>query len=353
MVRGVGGSLSEARRGNLVYDPEIPDTADDWPLISRGDALQVTVIRDVNWLQPTGLMPAIEFPAGATESARELAAAALRDVIGFFRDRYGIEADGLSVTFTDEVHGGSAWGSSMSVGFGRFANSGDLHNINAGRTTIAHEYLHVLQSQLALGATVPTWLLEGVAHYVSLWHWYPYSVGEALPSGGWWTYPTAISEGVIDETAPDLSLLGPFPRCADIWAYELGAMAAWRLETRAGPEALIEFWRLMGSSADHQPPGIARNNAWHAAFDLAFGLPLDQFHRDFANWQDGLDRRRLRISDTWQSLDRVTISGRLLGEDVAGVRVVAYRASRWPSGMQLRDDVTDANGRFSIEVLRG
>ncbi len=58
VARGIGKSLVSIEVGGQIYEP---DTESTIPPIRRGDALRVTVNRDLRWLQPTGMMPNVVF----------------------------------------------------------------------------------------------------------------------------------------------------------------------------------------------------------------------------------------------------------------------------------------------------
>ena len=47
VATGIGSSLISIRSGDLIYDPSVPGSMDDWPTVQRGDALEISVSRDV------------------------------------------------------------------------------------------------------------------------------------------------------------------------------------------------------------------------------------------------------------------------------------------------------------------
>lgn len=136
---------------------------------------------------------------------------------------------------------------------------------------LAHEYVHVLQHQLAEGASRgPAWLSEGVAVY-----------GEALHRAVLQQGLTA-SEGLDERRREEAALL---VRLAEIPVlrglervddpaerihYRLGLLAADWLAQRAGAEALADYYRRL--------PSVER---WQEAFENAFGLGLDDFYAAF------------------------------------------------------------------------
>ena len=72
VARGIGSSLLTIRSGDLIYDPSVPGSMDDWPAVQRGDALEISVSRDVNWLQPTFVMPQIHYAGNVDHGVRRL-----------------------------------------------------------------------------------------------------------------------------------------------------------------------------------------------------------------------------------------------------------------------------------------
>ena len=100
LVLGIGASFSSARVWDtaearyLSYDPADPESVDSFPLTNRGDATWITVNHAVNWLQPTGVRPLVEYPGGepivGVESRID---AALDEALDFFATKYGIQAE--------------------------------------------------------------------------------------------------------------------------------------------------------------------------------------------------------------------------------------------------------------------
>ena len=136
---------------------------------------------------------------------------------------------------------------------------------------LAHEYVHVLQHQLAAGASPgPAWLTEGVAVY-----------GEALRRAVIERGLTA-SEGLdgrrrqeaaallLDGEVPALRSFETVADDAERIHYLLGFLAADRLAARSGVEALASYYRRLPSSDD-----------WQEAFEGAFGIAIEDFYESF------------------------------------------------------------------------
>lgn len=136
---------------------------------------------------------------------------------------------------------------------------------------LVHEYVHVLQHQLAAGGPWgPAWLSEGVAVY-----------GEALHRAVIEQGPTA-NEGLYErrrKEAAHLASLAGIPPLrglervddpAERIHYRLGFLAADWLAQRAGAEALLGYYRRLPSG-----------EGWQQAFEGAFGLTVDDFYAAF------------------------------------------------------------------------
>lgn len=136
---------------------------------------------------------------------------------------------------------------------------------------LAHEYVHVLQHQLAEGASWgPAWLSEGVAVYGEALH-------RALLQQGL-TANEGLDERRREEAAHLASLAGIPPLRslervddpAERIHYRLGFLAADWLAQRNGAEALASYYRRLPSA-----------ERWQEAFEGAFGLTVDHFYEAF------------------------------------------------------------------------
>ena len=98
IARGIGRSLVSITLGNQVYRSAQPDSAANWPLIQRGDPLVVTVSRNVNWLQPAGIMSELVFLGNIPATVQQQARDDLQSVMDFYLTQFGIQPDGSSFT---------------------------------------------------------------------------------------------------------------------------------------------------------------------------------------------------------------------------------------------------------------
>ena len=93
IFKGIGAALTEIRFGPHTYRPDEPSTAAGRPTVSFGDAIRVTVSRDVHWLQPTFETATYRFLGSASDELQQQFRADLQAVLRFFAEEYGIQPD--------------------------------------------------------------------------------------------------------------------------------------------------------------------------------------------------------------------------------------------------------------------
>ena len=136
---------------------------------------------------------------------------------------------------------------------------------------LAHEYVHVLQHQLAAGASWgPAWLTEGVAVYGEALHRAVVEQG-LTPSEG--LNSRRREEAAALTRAGEVPVLRSFETVEDDAErihYRLGFLAADWLAARSGVEALAGYYRRLSSS-----------DSWQEAFEGAFGTAVEDFYESF------------------------------------------------------------------------
>ena len=145
---------------------------------------------------------------------------------------------------------------------------------------LAHEYVHVLQHQLAEGASLgPAWLTEGVAVYGEALH--RALIEQVLtPSEGLDSRRRQEAAALL--RAGDVAPLRAFETVEDDAErihYQLGFLAADRLADHAGVEALAGYYRRLPSS-----------DSWQEAFEGAFGIAVDEFYETFEAYRSEIVR---------------------------------------------------------------
>ena len=316
VAKGIGKSLTEVRSGGLIYSPARPETAEDWPSVMRGDALKVTVSRAVNWLQPTGLMPDIEWGPDTTTRQQTDALGNLEEVIRYFSESYGIEADasGYIIRIHDDPN--HTGGEVQCTGDESLSDGPPLLFIRTSyfasptriSTTLLHEYVHVLQCQLR-GAydhpsvpmwlppsepAGPLWLVEGTA--VNEEAKYASIILGTNPTVVEWSNPTAVT------LAPPLQQMEVTGYHG--YHYPLGALAARQLADLAGKGSWLEFYRLQAISRIGPNYTWVSVPNWRDAFQIAFGVEIDAFYESFSILRESHDR----LSEGW-----VNVAGRIPG----------------------------------------
>ena len=278
----------------------------NWPLIQRGDALVVTVSRDVNWLQPTGDLPEIVFLGNPSPKLREAVHEDLQSVLDFFAETFRSQVDPTLYTLVvpdtldsliEYEQSGDSWHperdatlrSLWTVG-GAWAGAITVVKEDAWgcthcdpRYTITHEYFHLLQQQASNnGGPRPEWLVEGTANWASAMH--------AARDGRRIQHLQA--NWLADRAAKGPPLDSTVERNAN-WHYQLGQVASRMLAEASGIDSPLEFYRLA------LPTGVGPDNRWQSVsawpdtFLDAFGHSVDEFYARFSAWQNSLPGRRV------------------------------------------------------------
>ena len=357
--KGIGASLVSIRRwdaANQRYRSAVSG-------VRRGEALWVRVSRTVNWLQPTGIAPRLVFPGGASADARQRAERLIPSFLTFFREEFGIEADGSAYEIWMPASGEGLRQAAIDRGLEPERADGLIsqwnsvpgwldNNLVPGKDAtvlgqpsreeiswvalLAHEYFHLVHSQLT-GDNLwpPLWVYEGAAEWATD------------------VYLVALGEADWDERHEEvrsLAIGGP-PLAETIhgdtqdWPYRLGWLAISRLNERVGSDdAWIEFWRRTTptSSGPHGRWTAALD--WEDVFEDAFGVSTADFYTEFDDWIGPA-----AIENTEGPPGR--IRGRVLGPSGAPLARLTVRATKveygtdteWPAPAR-----TDASGRFSL-----
>ncbi len=360
VVLGIGRALIHAEYGSTTYESNPKQNQDSMPLVGRGDPLWIKVSRTVNWLQPTGLQPDLEFPGGVTSDMETEVRRDLREVIEFFSREFGVEADFSEVTVyvakdvesyiqhagLDDVSangvrdiwygaGAWAWGGVGTVNKQESWQRKDWWDdvygeYSLGRSVLAHEYFHLIQHQLSGTTDTVSWMVEGNANwaqYVFLQH------DQGLPRDTWISSPNFISE-LFD--APPLDHV---ERDVEAWHYRLGEVATRQLVSLSALDSPMEFWRtLLPVPLGPYGRWIPAPN-WQDAFAHAFGQDVETFYAEFAEWR----------ADAEESGATAHLLGPD-GEPLSGFTVFATFTVRGDDRNWRHNTVTASGGRFRIPV---
>ena len=277
IARGIGRSLVSITLGNQVYRSAQPDSAANWPLIQRGDPLVVTVSRNVNWLQPAGIMPELVFVGNIPATVQQQARDDLQSVMDFYLTQFGIQPDGSSFTIRtaatlqslidyESAASGELdeaaisewrhlWNESLAWSRADIVVNEELYSRTqcAGRYTLTHELLHKLQEQLRDSfGDVPSWLTEGTANWA-------HSIHGMLDRHREYR---SVGRHLRNKAATAPSLQSTEQRNAQ-WEYSLGHIAVLSLVETAGADAPVEFFRLLA------PTGVGAAKRWPIHFAMA------------------------------------------------------------------------------------
>ena len=324
IMKGLGLAATSVivldKRGELTTS----DTA------RTGDVLQIKLTADRPFLPYDNSLPTIIYSPQLTDQAIESITQDLEQQRRFFYDRFGVSARGLAIYYgahleadTGRPLGVSGWAGKHSMW---------IH----GTGLFAHEYFHVLQSQLGRSGGAPSWLVEGTAQYAQ---WTLHYAGTDLELRHIEQYLFALRE---DPARASIRLTDSHSYdSSDAWVrYSLGEVAAHWLSDHAGESAIIELWRW-------SPEG--RPWSWEAAFEHAFGISVPEFATRFGAYLGELNAQAAALPAL------IAISGRITrpdGEPVAGQLVdilveAASDVSRW------RPVRTDSEGRFEKRLESG
>ena len=314
VAKGIGWSLRSVRRWDAATQqwatwssPErsaqvIADTGDEEeaesPGVRRGEALWVKVSRSVNWLQPTGMMPQLVFPGGASEDVRQAAENFIVPFLAFFRETFGFEADASSYDIWMPTSGDALRQAASDVGVSaeraaglpEFWDSaiGWVDSFRSDKRTVvlrqpsreweswgllAHEYFHVLQHQLSDGGRWPPgWLIEGSAEWAEDEYLVLVDGGSTWAGLHEWNRRDARGAPPIREIEQGKN---------GWWPYLLGWLAVSRLNERAGADAWIEFWRRVAPTTSGPHGRWTSSLDWEHVFEDIFGISTADFYVDF------------------------------------------------------------------------
>ncbi len=403
-LKGIGRSFESAQIWNSESQQWTQPAEESF--INRGDPLLVNAAWPVVWLQPTYVMPPVSAPRHPSDPQQQQADEQehedyVRQVLEFYDNRWAIQAD----PFRFAVYAPSnrtAFASQLNkdgiiseeevathrlgcAGLGGYAISyGYVICPNVSGLGIhAHEYFHVVQSQLersslecplCLHSLHPSyllemgidmafdidavWIIEGSAELAK-------KMTEAAASESTDDYLASERERFIRSLGPHAPQLADTRRHEEgIWEYDLGFLAFDQLAAAAGDDAIVELFRI--PRAKWIGPGVR----WLQSIDLAsrfrlvFGVEFDSFLDQFAQWQCEQATRNFGLSDDrCKDLEDVAqpplrdatsnnpaIKGIVTGPGGILLESVFMRVCRADFWCGLGEGQTDSNGAFEISL---
>ena len=380
VARGIGSSLVsiEVEERGIVYQPGSDISEAIAPLsgeytLRRGDALRVTVNRDLRWLQPTGMMPNIVWVGEVSETVREEITADMRSLLDFLAEEFAIEPDFSETTLLlfgsidaavrhaesgaeprplyppDHLRStletgwqaeAQPWGFWAWVCGWQSQPPPDCHGNKAA--TLAHELFHVLQDQLSTRHPhlSPTWMSEGTATWLN-WRLPPEFGQASYEDQRQWT---------IDRVAKTSEPLNAGENGFYHWVYDLGSVVADRLVEMRGVDALLDFDRLLYPQSIGKERRWVQMPTWHEAFEASFGLTVAAFYDEFEAWRATLPSTAQQGGNNQND---VKLSGTLhLSDGSPALGFIAFAQEydgELPIGLE-RTGVIDEDGAFTLYV---
>ena len=252
--------------------------------LNQGDTLWLELTADAGWWQIGVADAPVAFVGQFTEARRADVLSWTEEPRILFAERWNVAAPFMLLAGADreslraiyeQVRGGEMDDLCANAG-GSLIVSADIdNNFCLSPRVHAHEYFHEIQGHLANGGSQPlSWMTEGAADYAA-------SVYSALASD------RAVAEQIADDVrhwedrvrAYDLPPLReiedyePFHALPDGIGYQLGSLAVDWLVRHSSEMALIEYYQTIGDGVDPTE-----------AFELAFGIALDDFYAQFETY---------------------------------------------------------------------
>ena len=382
VARGIGTSLVsiEVEERGIVYQPndniaEAIEPLSGKSTLRRGDALRVTVNRDLRWLQPTGMMPNIEWVGDFPQALQDKITTDFERITDFFAEEFGVETDfsetnvliwstvdaaveyqasgalprfpgtpsGLRVTLENYALAGAGPGLFWVPACGWMPPCPFAHGREGGGIlTSTHESFHALQDQLTVRSALdlPIWLIEGAAVWAEWQLPSDLQIGSVQSERDWRLSATARTTVTLQSAEGRNTP----------WEYRLGVLAAERLVELSGVDAQLEFLRRLYPQITGSERRWERSVAWEEAFREAFGLTPAAFYEEFEAWRETLPTPRQQYD---YDQDDLTLSGTLHYSDSApasGFRVSAapYQGEE-KAGLE-RATIVDGEGNFAIDL---
>ena len=206
------------------------------------------------------------------------------------RQRFA-DVEWLGLAGLEPADEGSGWITVNLLGFERYPES--WAHMRLAAHELSHVYQYTLQKHGRFDTTHqevrvigPAWMQEGFAEFQS---------DRALAMGGVVSYEQSRHQLIRQSNRVDVQLretetydglrAGP-------GRYYMAAMASELLAAKAGEEALISFWGLLGP-----------NRPWQEAFEAAFGMTVEEFYPLFEKHRaDGFPELDLPDIAPWAPL---------------------------------------------------
>ena len=326
-----GGTLVRASRWDassqayVRYRPGAPAAENTLAALDRGDALWVELTAGARWWQSRAATVHYAFPDDVTAEQEAGIRSGVADTVAFFAERYGVWEPDLQVLFDPDLRHRAA-ASPRTVWIRNPIGPWQYEDLLS--STLAHEYFHVLQSQLRQGGPAagpsPTWMTEGTATFgaglyereregldaelLHLRHWRR-GLGVTRPLAEYEDSATFYNERGANYYLGALAVEWLTGHAASGAGGTFGpADAAWTSRLADGGSH-VRYYGLLSSSIQ-----------WHDAFEAAFRLAPDVFYVRFESYLQALARAFLPHLADDVDTPVVAVSGPAAAEQVAAVR---------------------------------
>ncbi len=240
----------------LHYSPAAPAPESTLRQISRGGALWIEVAAGRPWLQ-TGITATVEFGKEYSEARRTELRALVDTALAFYAHRFGVFVPGITVRYRDDYERNC------------FYSNKSIFLKERCWTAIGHEYGHAVQEHLAGGGSSPRWIIEGTANRWS---------AQFHDARGFRTYASHLRDTVHPQARRTLTPLEDLEASLSEGGltqnYNLIHVAIDFLVELVGEDRTFEFYRER-----------ANYRTWQDAFHGTFGLSVDDFYSEFAEYR--------------------------------------------------------------------
>lgn len=374
VARGIGTSLISIRVGETTWPAPLDDSVDDLPTLRRGDALEVTVSRDLRWLQPTGMLPTIVPLGDISQSLQEEISSDVQRVVDYFADAHGVETDfsdttilvflGVEAILEHQRTGDGpktkeslerlrgylgTWGvAGLGQPWGFVVNaslwSEDRRHGLGPVGVMAHEWFHYLQMHLPGRITThvsPQWIVEGGASWSG-------NYGVRIADGEM-TFEQSRAQQKEGAARTSVTLKLAETK-AGTWHYWLGTLAHDLLAIRSGDDAPIEYFRQLHPQSVGPERRWQRSPNWEETFSNVYGLTPSQFYDEFEAWRAELTHQGPRYD--YERGDP-TLRGSLSAVDGIATSDFIITAVPYENEVEVgqwRSASIDDEGRFTLDL---
>ena len=373
VARGIGASLVSIRIGDATWPTPLDDSLEEFPTLRRGEPLQVTVSRDLRWLQPTGMLPSTVPLGKISQSLQDEIFRDIQRVVDYFADAHGVETDFSDTTIlvflgveailehqragdgpktlesVEQLRGylGTYGVSGLGQPWGFVVNACIWLHCHHGLGPVgvmAHEWFHFLQVQLPGRSTPhvsPEWIAEGGASWSG-------NYGVRIADGEL-TFEQSRAQQKAGAARTSVTLKLAETKAGQ-WHYQLGTLAHDLLAVRSGPDAPVEYLRQLHPQSVGPKRRWQRSPSWEETFSNVYGLTPSQFYDEFEAWRAELPHQGPRYD--YEQGDP-TLHGSLSSVDGMATSHFIITAVPYENDVEVgqwRSAIIDEKGRFTLDL---